>query len=648
MNITYYLSTQNSKDYNNYYNNMITTIAKNGYINKIEYNYLNRLDKKKFKLINIMWIIDIINKINNNELINIIYLLFTDIFIINNNQLCINTDKIVNDIINTCNHNLSECQKKGIIEIINYLINYSENLFGFYGSAGTGKTYTLLCVANYLLKNNYISSISFVASTNKAVNVMKAIFFSYFDNKNNNELSTNLDDDKTIDFLTIHRLLNYKNDFDKDGKKIYIKDILTEKNNINIKNYELIIIDECSMIGNDLIQNLVNEINNVCKNIKNNMNKSPKIIFSGDLSQLMPCNEKISPVFISYMKCNYNYNNVNDIHTLDKLYNMKYYNMTTIVRNKLFNVVSLCNNIRQWVFDEVKIPSTRKYINNGVYLYKLNNNRLNSEWFHKYLTYIQQKDTQINSNIIITWTNKITDFYNIEIRKILYNYKENIKKFEIGDILIINDYYNKDINNKNNKFYTSEQIKITDINIANINTGKFDDILPKSYEKFKDFTIIEKLYKEIIYKLNLTTKRSYKSWILSVQKLSDIIIPQLIPEEYQIYVIHENDEVTLNEDIQKSEYIIKKFKNLLEKKFKINIEKYIIKRLWKKSNDLFDSFFCKINFGMSITTHKAQGSTYCNVFIDANDILQNKNENEAKRCLYTALTRASNSVHILI
>ena len=35
------------------------------------------------------------------------------------------------------------------------------------------------------------------------------------------------------------------------------------------------------------------------------------------------------------------------------------------------------------------------------------------------------------------------------------------------------------------------------------------------------------------------------------------------------------------------------------------------------------------------------------VFVDAHDIFKNNNANEAKRCIYTALTRTSNELHIL-
>jgi len=48
----------------------------------------------------------------------------------------------------------------------------------------------------------------------------------------------------------------------------------------------------------------------------------------------------------------------------------------------------------------------------------------------------------------------------------------------------------------------------------------------------------------------------------------------------------------------------------------------------------------------SLTCHKSQGSTFGTVFVDYRDIYKNKTLSEADRCLYTAITRASERVVI--
>jgi len=58
---------------------------------------------------------------------------------------------------------------------------------------------------------------------------------------------------------------------------------------------------------------------------------------------------------------------------------------------------------------------------------------------------------------------------------------------------------------------------------------------------------------------------------------------------------------------------------------------------WSLKNQLFHD----IRPCHAITAHRSQGSTYESVFVDVKDILCNRNETEAMRCLYTACTRPS-------
>ena len=48
----------------------------------------------------------------------------------------------------------------------------------------------------------------------------------------------------------------------------------------------------------------------------------------------------------------------------------------------------------------------------------------------------------------------------------------------------------------------------------------------------------------------------------------------------------------------------------------------------------------------ALTCHKAQGSTYKEVFVDLNDIGLNKNWQEVARLAYVAITRASDKLHV--
>lgn len=68
-------------------------------------------------------------------------------------------------------------------------------------------------------------------------------------------------------------------------------------------------------------------------------------------------------------------------------------------------------------------------------------------------------------------------------------------------------------------------------------------------------------------------------------------------------------------------------------------------RLWKKFWDHKDLFH-EIKYAYALTTHRAQGSTYENVWVDYQDILLNRNRTEAFQCLYTACTRPTTRLYM--
>lgn len=61
-------------------------------------------------------------------------------------------------------------------------------------------------------------------------------------------------------------------------------------------------------------------------------------------------------------------------------------------------------------------------------------------------------------------------------------------------------------------------------------------------------------------------------------------------------------------------------------------------RKWKDFWDFKDSFHL-LKYAYAITAHRSQGSTYDTAFVNWQDILLNRNRQEAFRCLYVAITR---------
>lgn len=599
--------------------------------------------------------------------------------------------KIKNDLISSVDYiEFTKDQNDGMTQMLNFLSDKNRKIFGLYGYAGTGKTTTMVELISFLIIHGYIKSIALSAPTNKAVNIMKSkmrtnlktICEKYigrrFDNGSSNNgvgidemLELLVDHGIKIDFITIHRLLNYKNDFNTEGDRIFLK---SGKSLLN--EYDLVIVDECSMISLQIIINLLEETTG------NN-----KIIFSGDNIQLPPVNEKKSMIFIkdkaelSYDIFTKTIQEIDKITVSQKLdnfvstqkryeritsdiVNMDFIILKEVMRNRIGNVVNLCYNIREWVDNIVKVPNLNKFNGQGVYMYKCTDkdkkNKIKTKWFDKFVEL--QRQNNLNqmavSNIILTWTNEQTNVYNNEIRKIMFGTTDvdKLEKYEIGDILMLGDFYNfdekcvKGQDNKN-RFYTSEQIKITDKDTETKTSGDFTELITQNLVKMKNSNHILTEYKKLIKNLNASSTRHYYTYKLYVQKLAETLMKDKIAEVYTVYVVHDTHKELLEHDKKITASLIRKFRVFIADKFKENlkrVDREMIRPLWRSWNKIFIDPFANVNYGNSHSVHKSQGSSFYNVFVDCDDILNNSNEDEAKRCIYTAFTRSSNELYVLL
>lgn len=676
------------KDAHNAYKNLMAKFLNDGLIDMTEYTFMNDFANLKGPLISYEKYLQIYKKINCKELNDVTNILFHHL---------LNLDNIQQDIEKHYSKifTFTDDQKAAITHICNFLKDNNTFISGLYGFAGTGKTTTITKLINYLISNNYLRSVVFTAPTNKAVNVIKSKFRSDLDelcmkklkdqNVNNSYCLDNLSDmlDKLeeigikVNFLTIHKLLNYQNDFDIEGERIFIKG---DKTNIN--SFDLVIVDECSMIPFQIIVNLVEEAS------KKNLPKTPKILFIGDPAQLPPVNEVISSIFAKsmadldfnlYKKTYLTDNKKMDEFSKDldgfiknkfdtfcqNVLNMKTVVLKQVMRSNSTDVIGLCNEMRAAVLNEIKVPKFNKYVGKKVFMYRYTNvAKTNTDWFKKCVSYFESKNNNDHlSNIMLTWTNKQTDEYNDIMRKTLFK-KSKLDKFEIGDILILTDFYNmkeseNDNDNTNNnkkkqsntkRFYSSEQIKVTDIEHVTKAITEFTENLSKKSNQIKNINVISEKYIEVVKYINKNTVRKYNTWKLYVHKLSDVVT-NTIPETYQIYVAADDSNEILLQDRRVAATKIKELRNYYRNVHKEHlnyIDKNIIMPLWKELNKKLVDPFAKVNIAMAITTHRCQGSNYYNVFVDAHDILKNNRLEEAKRCLYTALSRTSNELHVLI
>lgn len=533
------------------------------------------------------------------------------------------------------NISLTEDQRKIYNELIKFItIESKKKELLVIGYAGTGKTTLIAKFINDAIKNKLCKKIVIAAPTHKAVNIAKSKLFS---NINSNETLSN-----RINIMTVHRLLNYKSYIDLNGNKYFAKNNSCSAN-WNI--YNLIVVDECSMLSNQIINDIQTQLEEP--------NLKVKIIYVGDPAQLPPVNQLNSEIFEKNIK---------------KLY------LDKIVRTKNMKIMELSNDHRKWILSEKEedIPEICKYTSKNIKIYSSEHNQRNI-WLDKFISLLNKElkvDDNIieNNNIILTWTNNKCNIYNKYIREKIFN-KKDLDYFEIGEILIFNDFYRieKKIDVKKDdekvddntieydNFYTSEQVKLIDIKKVRY---KFNKLLYKINNNLP--VKINEKFKKCINNLNKLLDTEIDIYEMKINKLSDIKVGSMT-EIYEIFSIHPDSNKVYNSVLEEFENYISKVKskcyniineltntdNMKKCIYQSELEKKI-NNLYKNWQDLVVDKFAQLNYGYSITVHKSQGSTFMNVFTDILDILGNNNQQETSKCLYTAITRSSKRLYLLI
>jgi hypothetical protein len=393
--------------------------------------------------------------------------------------------------------------------------------------------------------------------------------------------------------------------------------------------------------------------------IKKKSNEKIKVIYVGDSAQLPPVNQSKSIIFNKKIK---------------KL------ELNQIVRTKSNNIMELSNGHRKWIesSNDKDMPSLCDYVDDKIILHSeksvinwldkfvglIKSNQLNQPNKLKELANVKASDSDSDNNIILTWTNKKCDKYNNYVREKLFN-KKNLEKYEIGEILIFNDFHriihriDTDSDSKENEqivsFYTSEQIKLCGIKQ---DTFKFDRI--KNLKNTEIPENISNIFIKSISSINkMLTSTTLKVYYMQVQKMSEL--KQKSNIIYDIQTIHSDSESAYSKLKDYFEVTMCELKNLCYKSIEnltkvdimikteyLNVIEKKINRIWKEwSSNVIDRF-AQLNYGYAITVHKSQGSTFKNVFIDIMDIFSNYKQEERIKCLYTAITRSSQSLDLLV
>lgn len=701
LNISSYFQTcgedlTKDEKYSNEYKRVLLLLSKNKIINMLQYAYFMDFDKIRGSLCNINHFINQINDMSNDKLTdekNKLVIRFKrktakafDKFFKYDRK--INEFRINKNIrfhmtkLDTID--LTKEQKKAMIKLYKFIIDNNRHVYGLYGYAGTGKTTSIVEYVSYMVRNGYINSVVMSAPTNKAVNVIKGKFRPHLKKIIETMFDKTLDDIFNFDeelhfleqeginiqFMTIHKLLMFSTDYSISGETIFRRN---NKQKSMMSQFELVLVDECSMININIIDYIFEDIRNIIKRVTKDVKKVPKVVFTGDPAQLPPVGEDTSSIFCKGEKdlpfdeynrimkfeindtVNTNMDSVMKVRydiLINELKQMETFLLKNVVRSKIGNVTKVCNTFREWIGSD-KYPNIGKYSGKvGVHLYDwdVNIKKTSTEWFNNFIKSIKNGENPI----IVTWTNKQTNRYNELIRKYIFKNKNGnvgeLKKFVVGDILMLSDFYGLELGEKFIKqcLYTSEQIKIISTEMKDVPLDVFSPISNSAIKKSKHNIKFNNKLGMLIKGLNqmFCLGKTFKCWILRVHKFGEHVT-----NDITLIVIDDDVIDEFNDIKNKSSTLIKNFSMMMIKQYRSCpslVEKSIIKPLWKQWNKIFVEPFANVNYGYSITCHKAQGSNFYDVYADIDDILNNTKTTESKKCAYTAVTRACNEIHLLI
>jgi hypothetical protein len=452
---------------------------------------------------------------------------------------------------NFSKYTLTTGQSSLIDELDKFLSNET-SCFLLKGYAGTGKTFLMKGLIDFLLQNNRKFVIS--APTGRASKVISQ--------KTKHKA------------CTIHRAIYSSKELkefkikDEDGTETF-KFYFEVRKNEDPTN-TVYIIDEASMISNVyaegeffrfgsgfLLKDLITHIN-----FDNNDNKR-KIIFIGDNAQLPPVNMNFSPALNGkYLQenCGLNSNE---------------FELTEVVRQKadsgiLHNATKIRKSLKENIFNKLDIETDFEDINKTKY----------EELLPKYL---QACNNRIDEEtIIVAYSNSAVKGYNDFVRN---HFFPNQKTITIGDkVILLSNNYN----------YPQMELLNGDI-------GFVVDISPTT--ESRTIQLKRKNNKNVVEEINVPLTFRNVTITFTDEDFKNHNIECKIIEN--LLYSHQRD---LSSDELKALYIDFKIRN---KNLKSGTQAF---KDALRSDKYFNAL--RIKFGYAITCHKAQGGEWANTFLN--------------------------------
>jgi len=377
-------------------------------------------------------------------------------------------------------------QKKSFDELKDFIYDRNDDsIYVLKGWAGTGKTYCVSFLVRYVLdviypnKNWY--KIAVTGPTNKSVRVIKK--------------TTGIKNPR-VTFQTIHKLLGLTERITSDGQQEFVNQGDFEP---QIKKTKLLIIDEVSMLNDDLFHEILRYRSDI------------KIICMGDPAQIPPVGK---PDCIPFMD------------ELLEMYGIKTLELKTIMRQKGDNpIIDTSVLIRTDLgnpYIETGVESNLNDRGEGIEFLNLNSSSIRESFNDILSSYFNSEEFKEDPEYskIIAWRNKTVEKMNQLVRKVIYGDESIGSKILLGEKLIANNpiiEMGQILFNTNDEFTVDKfEIKTEKVRVADEEGGL------KYYET--GVTFLNDEDKKITYFIDILHEDSESYFFVLANKLKKIAI----------------------------------------------------------------------------------------------------------------------------
>jgi len=304
---------------------------------------------------------------------------------------------------------LNEDQSQAFDDILAFLDKPEVDAFVLKGYAGTGKTFLVKRIIEYITSTYSSRKIAITAPTNKAVRVLQEDAPFNTDEGKGPVFEDIYNGKSRLNYSTIHKLLGLKEQITDSGEQKFTPDY---KDKSELTKYKYLIVDEVSMLDDA-----------ICKEIMKFSN-SIRMIFMGDPAQIPPVNRIDCIPFRKQEE--YKFQTVELQKIMRQAGEHPVVDASFLIRNNL-NVAQPIPTLETKLNDEGKGVI---YINNGKEQRKavrpILTKYFDSDEFRNDADYAK----------VIAWRNKTVNYVNAIIRNILYG--NDALSYMVGEKLIAN------------------------------------------------------------------------------------------------------------------------------------------------------------------------------------------------------------------